>query len=206
MDFGSLFGGIGSFLGGAASASGLKAQAKYYTKAAQVSELSGKIKTNQIQRGIYQQAGQNIAAAGANNMALGGSAADVIRMNRQQGYLDRAQNTMNWNLEKQSYLAQAKAAKAAAGAAMGGGILGLAGGIMGMFSDDRLKENKVLLGRREDGIGIYQWNYLGSKTIYRGVMAHEVDAIMPEAINIYEGFAAVNYDMVGIKFEAIAHA
>lgn len=69
-------------------------------------------------------------------------------------------------------------------------------------SDMNLKENikKVSV---ENGFNIYEFNYKGKPQRYRGVMAQEVQRVMPEAVTTKDGFLAVFYDMIGIKFSEV---
>ncbi|MEA3533228.1 tail fiber domain-containing protein [Rhizobium sp. CC-YZS058] len=75
-------------------------------------------------------------------------------------------------------------------------------GIGGMKrSDYRLKENISPVGSK-NGLPIYEWNYIGDGLRYRGVMAQDVLAVMPEAVGVYEdGFLGVFYDRIGIEME-----
>ncbi|MFN2200045.1 MAG: tail fiber domain-containing protein [Caldilineaceae bacterium] len=86
----------------------------------------------------------------------------------------------------------------------GGGNDG--GGIMTMQSDRSTKENVVRVGDHPLGIGLYLFDY---KRQYReskctlgrqfGVMADEVEAVMPEAVSVHpNGYKVVNYSMLGI--------
>jgi hypothetical protein len=69
-----------------------------------------------------------------------------------------------------------------------------------VVSDRRLKRDIVLLARRRDGIGIYRYRYLWSDTVYVGVMAQEVAAIMPDAVMCPgDGFMRVNYARLGMR-------
>lgn len=67
------------------------------------------------------------------------------------------------------------------------------------FSDERLKENIEPLGKENDH-NVYEFNYKGNDTKYIGVMAQEVEEIMPEAVIEVDGYKAVNYDMIGVEF------
>lgn len=204
FDFGSLFSGIGSFLGGNATAKGYKAAAGYYGEAARVTKLQGAMKDTAIRRQIFQVEGTAEAAAGANNLKLSGSVKDVVKTNRQQGFATKAVTAMQTNLEYQNYVMQAKQAKAAAKAAKIGGIMGLAGGVLGMFSDDRLKEDVKFIGRRGDGLGVYQFKFNDDETVYEGVMASEVVLLYPDAISEVDGYKVVNYDLLDIEFRKVA--
>jgi hypothetical protein len=85
---------------------------------------------------------------------------------------------------------------------MGGG--GGRGG--GRRSDMRLKHDIVLIGRLDDGLGYYRFVYNGGHTAYVGVMAQEVQAVMPEAVTLgADGYMRVSYDVIGVPFETYAH-
>ncbi len=90
------------------------------------------------------------------------------------------------------------------GVARGGGRGGGGGGGRGggRRSDIRLKHDIVLLGRRDNGIGIYRFSYNGSHKIYVGVLAQEVMGIRPDAAVVGpDGYLRVNYEKLGVKFE-----
>jgi len=73
-------------------------------------------------------------------------------------------------------------------------------------SDRAAKENIVLIGTHPLGIGLYLFDY---KPAYRqtwgcgrqfGVMADEVEGVMPEAVSIHaDGHKLVDYAMLGIS-------
>lgn len=69
-------------------------------------------------------------------------------------------------------------------------------------SDINLKENIKRIGTHDLGIGIYSYNYKDGydlpENMQIGVMAQEVETVMPEAVVIMpNGFKAVNYSMLG---------
>ena len=69
-------------------------------------------------------------------------------------------------------------------------------------SDVRLKHDIVLLGRLDDGLGYYRFIYNGGQTAYVGVMAQEVQTVMPAAvIRGADGYLRVSYGMLGLPFE-----
>jgi len=73
----------------------------------------------------------------------------------------------------------------------------------GRRSDLRLKHDIVLIGRLEDGLGFYRFVYDGGHIAYVGVMAQEVQKVMPQAVTIgADGYYRVNYDLLGLPFES----
>ena len=86
------------------------------------------------------------------------------------------------------------------GGGRGGGGRGGGGGRR--RSDMRLKHDIVLLGRLDDGLGYYRFVYNGGHTTYVGVMAQEVETVMPEAVmRGADGYMLVSYDLLGLPFE-----
>jgi hypothetical protein len=68
------------------------------------------------------------------------------------------------------------------------------------FSDRRLKRDIELLSRRADGVGIYRYRYLWSDHVYVGVMAQEVAAIYPDAVERgADGYLRVDYAHLGTR-------
>ena len=201
MDWGSLITGIGSFFGGQAEASGYDAAAAFYTQAAGIEQLSGHLKDLAAKRNIEQVAGGVSAVQTGAGLKMSGSALDVMHSNIQQGYLTKGIADLNTQLAYKSYMAQAAQAQAAANAASMGGIFGLLGGVVGLFSDDRLKTDIELVGRRGDGIGLYNFRYDGSTTKYIGVLASEVKLFRPDAIIGGGDYLRVNYEALGLEVQ-----
>ena len=86
------------------------------------------------------------------------------------------------------------------GGGFGGGG-GRGGGGGGRRSDIALKHDVVLLGHLDNGLGYYRFSYLGSGKAYVGVMAQEVQAVMPAAVTRGgDGYLRVHYDRLGLKF------
>jgi hypothetical protein len=79
----------------------------------------------------------------------------------------------------------------AVGTAAGGPL-----GVAGLFtSDRRLKSNIVRVGTHPLGIGVYEYDIFGERQ--RGVMADEVENVLPEAvITRPNGYKMVNYGML----------
>jgi hypothetical protein len=93
-------------------------------------------------------------------------------------------------------------AQAAANAQMMSAGIGAAGALGGAgikaASDRRLKKNIKRIGTHVLGIGLYTWDYLWGEP-FSGVMADEVEQVMPEAIVMHpSGFKMVNYSMLGL--------
>jgi Chaperone of endosialidase len=65
-----------------------------------------------------------------------------------------------------------------------------------------LKHDIVMLGHLDNGLGFYRFSYNGSDKTYVGVMAQEVEAIMPEAVlRGSDGYLLVNYDRLGLRMQ-----
>jgi hypothetical protein len=68
--------------------------------------------------------------------------------------------------------------------------------IESIFSDVRLKDNIERIGTHDTGIGIYKYTYKGSDEPQIGVLAQEVEQVMPEAVGEVAGFKTVNWKMI----------
>ena len=83
----------------------------------------------------------------------------------------------------------------------GGGGGGRGGGGGGRRSDIALKHDIVLLGHLSNGLGYYRFSYIGSDKAYVGVMAQEVEKVMPDAVTRgSDGYLRVYYDKLGLTF------
>lgn len=72
------------------------------------------------------------------------------------------------------------------------GLFQLGAAAAGKYSDRRLKSNIVKIGTHPLGIGIYEYDIFGHRT--QGVMADEVQAVMPDAvIQSGSGYLMVDY-------------
>jgi hypothetical protein len=88
----------------------------------------------------------------------------------------------------------------------GGGGRGGGGGGGGRRSDINSKHDIALIGRLDNGLGFYRYRYNGSDRAYVGVMAQEVQAIMPDAVvRGRDGYLRVFYDKLGLEFETYDH-
>jgi hypothetical protein len=89
----------------------------------------------------------------------------------------------------------------AGGGGFRGGGGGFRGGGGGRRSDIALKHGVVLLGHLDNGLGYYRFSYLGSDKTYVGVLAQEVQPVMPSVVTRGDdGYLRVNYHRLGIKF------
>ena len=78
-------------------------------------------------------------------------------------------------------------------------------GSVGAFSDIRTKENIELVGYLSNGLPVYDYDYkpefkdheLAGHGRFRGVMAQDVQKVIPEAIiTMPDGYMAVNYNLI----------
>ena len=77
----------------------------------------------------------------------------------------------------------------------GAGLMAPTGTFKG-WSDRRLKSNISRIGEHPLGIGIYEYDIFGQHDI--GVMADEVEQVMPDAVMVHpSGYKMVNYSMLG---------
>jgi Chaperone of endosialidase len=83
---------------------------------------------------------------------------------------------------------------------------GRGGGRGGRRSDFRLKHDITLLGRLDNGLGLYRFIYNGGKTAYVGVISQEVQKVVPQAVTRgSDGYLRVFYDKLGVKFDTYDH-
>lgn len=79
-----------------------------------------------------------------------------------------------------------------------GGNMQAAASILPMLSDVRLKENIKRVGKTDDGLGVYTYNYKWDDTPQMGVMAQEVEKKKPEAMGpTVGGYKSVRYGLLG---------
>jgi len=66
-----------------------------------------------------------------------------------------------------------------------------------------LKHDIVLLGHLDNGLGFYRFSYNGSDKAYVGVLAQEVQTVLPAAVvRGSDGYLRVFYDEVGVRFQS----
>lgn len=169
---------------------------------AAISQTSGKIQEAQTARQVTQAIGTQEANIEAGGFTMGGNASDLLRQSMQQGSLAKSLVTQQAAITTLGFQEQQQAAQGKASASKTAGIGGFLGGaikIAGLFSDRRLKEDIVFL-RKIGEFNIYSYRYIGDDTTRIGVMADEVEKIMPEAVTVdaATGFKKVNYSLLGL--------
>ena len=65
-----------------------------------------------------------------------------------------------------------------------------------LMSDRRTKENIQKIGKTDDGLNVYRYNYKGMMTPMIGVMAQEVEKDNPDAVIEIDGIKHVDYAQV----------
>jgi hypothetical protein len=71
-----------------------------------------------------------------------------------------------------------------------------------VISDTRLKRDITQVGKLDTGIGLHRYRYLWSDTICVGVMAQEVAAVMPKAVQRgADGYMRVDYARLGLRVQ-----
>lgn len=77
-------------------------------------------------------------------------------------------------------------------------LLGVGSIAASAFSDERLKENIKRVGKTDEGLGVYTYNYKGDTKPLMGVMAQEVEKKKPEAMGPeIGGYKTVMYGALG---------
>ena len=72
-----------------------------------------------------------------------------------------------------------------------------------MASDIRMKDNVKEIGISPKGYKIYEFNYKGNNTRYRGAMAQDVITKLPQAVGVRDNYFTVNYNMIDIDMEVV---
>lgn len=91
-----------------------------------------------------------------------------------------------------------------------GSLLGGAaafGKAAGIFSDRRLKSDIVPVGTdARTGLTIYEFSYHNDARRWRGLMADEVEKVVPDAVSYdARGYAMVNYARLGMQMTEVQH-
>lgn len=74
--------------------------------------------------------------------------------------------------------------------------IGATGQFLALLSDKELKENLKKVGKLDNGLTVYLFNYIGDKTPRIGLIAQEVQKVKPDAVvENADGFLSVRYDL-----------
>lgn len=76
------------------------------------------------------------------------------------------------------------------------GAPGFEAGMDQYYSDIRLKTDVRKIDTRADGLGVYEFNYVWGGPKHIGLMAHEVQALYPDAVSERDGYLMVDYGKV----------
>jgi hypothetical protein len=175
-----------------------------------------------VQTALANNAQQLQGAYGLGNLAQSGQGMDMAQLSAligagaaQQGQTqaeynaataNATQQTM-WPLQMQQWLAGIVGGIGALeGGTTGGeskttqnpGVLqwlGAIGAGAASMSDERLKENKKVIGETFDGQPIYSYNFKGERQTHLGLLAQDVEKRHPEAVGEYNGWKTVDYDV-----------
>jgi hypothetical protein len=80
------------------------------------------------------------------------------------------------------------------GGAIGGGAASNYGGRKGWtFSDIRVKKNISKVGKLDNGLDVYSYQYIWGGPQQIGVMAQDVEKVNPSAVSDVGGVKMVNY-------------
>ena len=71
------------------------------------------------------------------------------------------------------------------------------------WSDAKLKENIKEIGISPKGYKIYEFNYKGGNTRYRGAMAQDVVKKNPMAVGIRDKYLTVDYSQIDVDMEVV---
>ena len=143
------------------------------------------------------------ADRGGNRATRGGGGDRAASANRARGAGGGGLNVSSSRAASAaSARGRASFASAGAGGFRGGGGGGFRGGGGGRRSDLALKHDVVLLGHLDNGLGYYRFSYIGSHKAYVGVIAQEVQVVLPGAVTRgRDGYLRVYYDRLGVRFE-----
>ena len=76
--------------------------------------------------------------------------------------------------------------------------LGVAGLFPPIGSDIKIKENIEYVGSSPQGHNIWEFNYQGDSTRYRGAMAQEVAKLQPDAVHVIDEVLHVDYSKIDV--------
>jgi hypothetical protein len=74
------------------------------------------------------------------------------------------------------------------------GLLGSAAGAAKLFSDEGLKTDIKRVGTLDNGLPVYTFRYRGTSKIQMGVMAQDVEKVLPAAVEDFGSYKIVDYE------------
>ena len=142
----------------------------------------------------------NAAARGLLRSGSAGKALTQFGQNLQNQFADSYMNRLlglaGLGIQSGGLMAQAgQVNKSKSKGGLGGFLGSAASGIAA--SDRRLKKNVVEVGKLDNGLNLYVYNYIDGRGPFIGVMADEVEKIHPDALGpVIDGYATVEYNKI----------
>lgn len=148
----------------------------------------------------------NMGQGAFNNFSMTGGALNSAANTAMGGFSSMGQlGVGKYNADVNRYRAEQESAGTRAGGfgSMVGslGAAAISKGLLG--SDVRIKQDVIRVGELPSGVGVYEFSYkpeyrdTWGHGRFRGVMAHEVEAVRPEAVKTHpDGYKMVDYSMV----------
>lgn len=130
-----------------------------------------------------------------------GTVQNVMDVSAKERRLDRGNIESNYNIQISNATAAEKAANKGAKNSLWGGVAQVAGtvGALAIFSDERLKERLIQVGKSKNGLKIYLGRYTKESGLDDGkwhlfLIAQEVQRVRPNAVKIADnGYFQVDY-------------
>lgn len=172
------------------------AQHNAYNQAAYNSVLSG-------QNAYSQSLADSVTVGNFSNNAKSNYISQILSQlqGSYSGY-DNAMNIYNVKHGIDNRISNAEQANSNEQAQAGLNAALAAAQVAAMFSDVRLKENVKAVGKLDNGLTVYCFNFVGSNIPQIGLLAQEVAKIKPEAVFENEdGYLSVRYDIACQKEE-----
>jgi len=149
---------------------------------------------------------QNAALSGAQAQLMAGAQEQATRQALDQALYNQFLQQQAYPFQKTSWLANivegigsqsgGTSSTTAPSQSGAGSIIGpaLSAAAMFMWSDERLKEDKEVVGETFDGQPIYKYRMKDGSAPQLGLMAQDVEKVHPEAVRDVNGYKQVNYD------------
>jgi len=149
---------------------------------------------------------QNAALSGAQAQLMAGAQEQATKQAQDQALYNQFLQQQAYPFQKTSWLAniaegigsQSGGTSSTTGPSQSsaGSIIGpaLSAASMFMWSDERLKEDKEVVGKTFDGQPIYKYRMKDGSAPQLGLMAQDVEKSHPDAVREVNGYKQVNYD------------